>query len=329
MEKLTFTSLEKKIQEKINSFSNVFQYEEISEPYTDNRGFRIEDPKYKEIYVNEVIHSNLLHTRLKNKFGITEELIQETFKKYASALAVCEEVEYKEEFDQYIYDEVKQLIEIGIEREKRYDKLSKRNKIDRISEFPVAFTIERDKSDTAMKMITETLHIELDQLIEKNIDKKTYTKYLNTHLKVYTKHKEWFDITDKLYQKHTKSREYNLPTLINFRKLNSEEEKNVEPWSYSKSIFYLREYCKWYNGVKFNKTNLLAENKKERDKNRYNIIHATKIKSKEARINQIMELYNTGKTITDISRELDIARTTVSSIVKRRNQVIKDKNAGI
>jgi hypothetical protein len=320
MEKLTFTSLEKKIREKINSFTYVFQYEEISEPYTDNRGFRSDGPKYKEQYVNEVIHSNVLHTRLKNKFGITEELLQETFKKYASALAVCDEVEHKEEFDQYLYDEVNQLIEIEIERDKRYDKLSKRNKIDRISEFPVAFTIERDKSDTAMKMVSETIHFELDQLIANKINKTTYTKSLKTQLKVYAKHKEWYDITDKLYQKHTKSREYILPTLINFRELDSDEEKNVEPWTYTKSIFYLREYCKWYNSVKFNKTNLLDENKKERDKNRYHIIHATKRKSKEARTNQIMELYNTGKTITDISMVLDIPRTTVSYIVKRKKE---------
>ena len=318
MVKITFISIRKQIQEKIDACCDVFVAKETNGAYT-KRGVPADIPKYRAQYINEVLHDNILHLSLKDKFGITDDELQLAFKKYTSALAICKKIEHKSEFDEYICTEIKKITANYIKLYDRFEKLSQTSKIKRLVEFPPAIESMHFNLEYEIQALIQNMHSDLDQLINCSIDKKTYTKLLSSKLKLYAKLKHDFDFVDNLYKKHINSREYKIKTLLRFNEVNTTQEKNIKPWSYSKCIFYLQEYCRWRNITRFDKKNVNAQNKISRDKERYNAKNIDKKQNKEERNTRILELFNSGKSKTEIATILQIARTTIHDVVTKAN----------
>lgn len=317
----------------------ICNYEKTNKPYPkwefketnylgqeiDNKfGWSRKLEKYKFIYT--VINNNIYYTHEGEVLKITDKEIQQTFNLYVRLIEVIESFSHRDDFTHYLFHEAKNSLAEEEQEVNEYNELGALRKL-----------LNNDATlDLQLKEIGKTRQI----IVRLNDEMKEAIAHWKAHKitgseldTIRNKKDEYIQYyTSKLEYLSNKYKNTSEKTKYRRRKLlkacfNSTELYSIEfiknPTLLMKNIssceFIIRQYCKWFNEVKFD-IEIAINNriKKNEDKK---IKRAQKKSNRELeseRRTQILSSYiKSNLSLSAIAKETNISKSAIQRILNK------------
>ena len=326
MEKITYASIERKVNDEISKFNRVLKYEVTDDSWTEKNP--PSDHKNEHVYF--VIYKNILHKHLAEKLNINDEFIQDRYKSFICNLKACKEIEYKVEFDEYLKIELSRIEDDKKAKINEYPNLPLIDQILDYKIYPNELTNKLYNLKQHIFKLKSSFYNDLSSLLNDDIGIDEYNSSFYENYNTYSIFMEQYNHINMLYDEYKKSKvgkyNYNVSKLFLYQR-SQINQNDIEPNTISLCEFYLREYTRWYNKKFISQIEEAKKIKRNAKQKAYRNKKAEiKKKEKQKRDDAIIRLHHEGKKNNEIAEITGVNARTVSDIIRRNNKTITEKS---